>query len=305
MSIRASSAPPTPPSIRSATYCELAPALPPPRPSPAANRPIGRLLLLLLTVGAMLISSAQLWLWQRSVNHQKAVALAAAQPAVVEVTELTAPACTECAKATNLEAALKNSTAVRLAAWRSVDYTTAEGKAFAQAHGLTRVPSAVITGETAKLQQKVQAFATLGATHADGSLAVSSLPAPYLEIASGLIRGRVTLTLIADTRCTTCYDPNRHQEILQQFGLAMDVRTVDRSDSDGKKLVQRYRITAVPTYTLTGDVTAFPSLVKLWSTVGTVESDGAYVFRSGVAQMGTYYNLTKRTTVTPPPPTTK
>lgn len=304
MPTRAPSAQPTPTPATPSTYCQHAPALLPSRPSRVATLPVGRLLLILVTVGAMLAGSAQLWTWQRSVDRKQAEVRTAAQPATVEVTELTALGCAECAKATNLEAVLKGNAAVRLDAWRSVDYASADGKTLAQAHGLTRVPSAVVTGETAKLQQKVQAFAALGSPHADGSLAVSNLPAPYLDIASGQVRGRVTLTLIADARCSTCYDPNRHPDILKQFGLSPDVRTVDRSDADGKKLVRQYGITVDPTYILTGDLAAYPSLVQLWSTVGTVEPDGAYVFRSGVAQMGTYYDLTKRTTVTPPPPTT-
>jgi hypothetical protein len=122
----------------------------------------------------------------------------------------------------------------------------------------------------------------------------SSLPAPYLEIASEKIRGDFDVTYITEKSCPTCYHPSVNRAALKQLGMVpVNEQTVDRSDQEGKNLVKQYNLTTTPSIILTGDLAAYAGFDKIWTqNVGTIEPDGAYVFRQGQALMGTYFDLT-------------
>ena len=48
----------------------------------------------------------------------------------------------------------------------------------------------------------------------------------------------------------------------------------------------------MPTIILTGDADKYPSMTGVWPTVGTVEDDGAYIFRKVEVLRQTYKDLT-------------
>src|SRR5665811_2194818 len=97
-----------------------------------------------------------------------------------------------------------------------------------------------------------------------------------------------------------CYDVANHEIILRQFGVpTQDQQVINSQLSDGKELIAKYKIKLVPTIILTGDVGAYPSLINVWSQVGTIEEDGAYIFREGVKQMGIYKDLTTNEIIKP------
>ena len=77
---------------------------------------------------------------------------------------------------------------------------------------------------------------------------------------------------------------------MDRYGVYVkDKETLDITQ--GKSLIDKYKIEKVPTIILTGDVETYISLTQVWKQVGSVETDGTYVFRS-VEQMGKYRDLT-------------
>jgi hypothetical protein len=88
---------------------------------------------------------------------------------------------------------------------------------------------------------------------------------------------------------------------LEQFGINASSQVVDVKSAIGQALVKAYIIKMVPAFILSGDVKEYPSLVSVWSQVGIVARDGAYVFTTGVPAMGIYKNLTTNKVVTPEP----
>lgn len=112
------------------------------------------------------------------------------------------------------------------------------------------------------------------------------------------IAARPKLILLTDKSCTECYPVSIHEKILSGFNFVpqdKDKKTVDYQSTEGKKLIAKYQIKLIPTIILGGDISAYPKLQQVWQQVGTVEKDGAYVFRDGVQQMnfyGAYRDLT-------------
>lgn len=105
--------------------------------------------------------------------------------------------------------------------------------------------------------------------------------APYVEVSTGKIRGLLTLTMINNDLCEQCYDVDLHKQILAQMGLAIEKeKTLDINSMEGIQLRMKYKLVNVPTVILTGDIETYKGFDQLWQQVGTVEEDGAYVFRN-------------------------
>jgi len=66
--------------------------------------------------------------------------------------------------------------------------------------------------------------------------------------------------------------------------------TYDISSPQGKDLIAKYNITKAPTLLISPEAKAYDTLTQVWTEVGTVESDGWYVFRA-TEQMGNYTDL--------------
>jgi len=127
--------------------------------------------------------------------------------------------------------------------------------------------------------------------------------APYTDTDTGAVKGRIKLSLLTDISCTECYDVTQHELILKEsFGIDTTANVVDTKSSAGQALIRTYKIKLVPTIVLSGETDEYPGLKSVWSQVGVVASDGAYVFTTGVPLMGTYKDLTTNKVVTPAPP---
>ncbi len=127
----------------------------------------------------------------------------------------------------------------------------------------------------------------------DKTFVYSNHFAPFYNLDEKKVRGEFNLTYITDLSCAKCYDVSLHDRAMENLVMKpVASSTADIAMPDGKKLISDYKITSVPTIILQGDLDAYQDFDKLWKTVGTIEKDGAYVFREeGLKLMGVYKNL--------------
>lgn len=127
----------------------------------------------------------------------------------------------------------------------------------------------------------------------DSIIVWESVQPPYFEISSKTVKGFVDITYITDISCATCYDVvNVQRPILMRFALAIEnEKVVDIKDSEGKELLEKYKITSVPTVVISGEIGEYKALADIWNQVGTIEGDGAYVFREAGAFGKDYKDL--------------
>lgn len=119
-----------------------------------------------------------------------------------------------------------------------------------------------------------------GLSAKDGYYLVESNP-PYVDVATGNIRGLVTLTMIEDQSCEECYDVNLHKQIIGRMGLALkNEKTIDINSIEGVQIRTNYNLEKVPTIMLNGDVGVYEGFNNVWQKVGTIEDDGTYIFRN-------------------------
>jgi hypothetical protein len=209
---------------------------------------------------------------------------------MVGATIITYSSCKDCfnmkALTTTIESAGVNMTI------RTVDYNTAEGKSLAEANGVGRLPSLVLSGDITQygsIFNALEAFNILSKS-SDG-YSLGPLQPPYLDLSTGKVEGLVQLVKITDSSCTECYNASMDNIILNNFGVVLaNETTYDVNSAAGKSAVSKYNITLVPTMLISPNVVEYKALSRVWEQVGTVENDGWFVFRN-VSLIGTYKDI--------------
>lgn len=165
-----------------------------------------------------------------------------------------------------------------------------QGRALADKYQITKVPTVLISGELDKNPQLAQAWASLGEI-IDQVFVFRKLIPPYIEVASGQLKGQFSLVYLTDESCSKCYDVKLHDTALGNLGLKTDNnQTIDVASDEGKELLKKYEILSVPTILLSGDLIEYSGLQQIWPQVGVVAEDGTYVFTK-MDEMGSYMNL--------------
>ncbi len=286
--------------LTAVTRFDPAPPTPVGRPRKKLTKGLGYFTLFVATVAFLTMNSALLRVMGKDVSAQKQAAEEAKRPAEITVVAMVSPDCAACYNVSAVIANLGANQKIKITNPRTVDVGLAEGAALVKQYALTRSPAFIIRGQTEKLLAAVPGLKSLGQLQ-NGVFVGSNVPAPYVDLAAGKVRGTFTATYITEKSCRECYDPTINRQALAQFGMkAATEKTIDRIDPDGQKLIKQYAITSTPTLILTGDLAAYVGFDQAWKNVGTIEPDGAHVFRSGQNLMGTYYDLTTKKTVAPP-----
>ena len=222
----------------------------------------------------------------------------ASRPAELEATIIIDANCPDCSNLDQLLAAIEKQNA-RIAKKEELALTDKKAKKLIKQFKITKVPALLISGELDKSPSLKSLLSKLGKTE-NGTFVLSQPATPYTLIDSGEIKGRVEVVMLADKSCDECYQVTKHEKILNNFGInTKNKKMVDAQDPQGQTLIKKYNIKLLHTIILSGDIGTYPALEKIWPKVGTVETDGTYVFRQGVKQMGVYKDLTTNKVIRP------
>lgn len=210
-----------------------------------------------------------------------------------DVIELINSNCADCYDVSSVSTALSQ----RGASIRSrsiINYETDEGKRLVEKYGITKVPSMIITGEINRTHMTNTLITSVGIAKSDAI--ILSFFAPYFEVESGKTRGLVSITYITDNSCASCYNVTKHKEILQGYGVkVVNEKYVDISTSEGKNLAKQYNITYIPTIIANNELSYYDDIKNQWSGVGSISSDGSYIFtnKEFMQQLGGNYTEVK------------
>ncbi|MBI4453670.1 hypothetical protein HY636_03425 [Candidatus Woesearchaeota archaeon] len=183
-----------------------------------------------------------------------------------------------------------------------LDISSTKAQNLIKKYDIEKIPTIILDKEAEVYQDFTQLWAIVGTVAKDGSYIMKTINPPYFSIKEGKVKGFVSLIALTDSACTECYDAALfHKPILESVGVVFsEEKDVDISSAEGKELVKKYSIKKVPTIILKGDIDEYKALAKAWLTVGTVESDGAYIFRKVEVAQKTYQNLETGKTETVP-----
>jgi len=166
-----------------------------------------------------------------------------------------------------------------------LDFSETKAKELIDKFAVKKLPVVLLSDDIDAYPEIAQGINQAGSKK-NGYYVIES-QAPYIEIGSGKIRGLAKLTLLNDSSCSMCYNIKIHKSILAGFGIAIDKENeININSIEGKQLIGKYNIKNVPTIVLTGDLEVYENFDNVWKQVGTVETDGAYIFRE-ISAMGT------------------
>ncbi len=219
---------------------------------------------------------------------------------LVKLIALTDAACSQCIQLDGVITALEGA-GIKLVDKQTHAYDSPEGKALIGKYGATRAPALVVSNDITVYEGMDAQLQAMGSVEKEGYYVVHSLFPPYRDLASNQVKGLVEVIYLTDESCKECFDVTVNKQILQRFGLAMESeKTLDVSSAEGKQLVNRYSLTKVPAFLMSGEAKEYASLNSVWKQVGTVEGSGWYVFRKPEL-FGTYQDLEKGEVVVPQP----
>ncbi|MBI4427290.1 MAG: hypothetical protein HY569_02310 [Candidatus Magasanikbacteria bacterium] len=246
----------------------------------------GGVLILALVVGLVISFKTNAF-----VGKKVAEAAEAVRPAEFKATLVDALDCTDCFKLDGFLAAVKKEN-VKFVEQKNVDWKSDEGKALVEKYKIEKIPTVILSGEINKNVKLKNAWPGIGET-IDGNFVLRQTGAPYVEVATGKTKGEVEVFFLTDDSCGECYDVMGHKQILGGgFGIPTEnIKVLSIASGEGMMMKNKYNIKMMPTFVLKGEVDVYGGLVNIWSKVGTIEKDGAYVFREGVKQMGAYKNM--------------
>ncbi len=198
------------------------------------------------------------------------------------LTIITVPECRYCVDLKDLITRIKSAGDAQIISEKTVSYKDAT--ALMAKYGITKVPTVLLSGETAKVSGLKNMWSQIGEEQDDGTLVLTKMRPMYYDTAKGDFVGKLKVIRLVNS---TCGEACTKASVIQgNFETNTGIRFVEEQEREAnstqaKELAVKYNITKIPAIIITGDVDAYNELglKTAWLKVGTVESDGALVWR--------------------------
>lgn len=206
-----------------------------------------------------------------SIDKKIAAAKEAARPATIELTKLTVSNCTDCFNLDTAVAAFKKQN-VSVGEERSLLFDSEESQALIKELGIQRVPTYVVTGEVTK--SNLGGFIKDNGEVKNGRFIFTKVTPIFIDPQTKKEVGNVTATVLTDPSCTQCIDPKLTVETYKKANVKItDQKEVTWNSREGQQLINKYKITKVPTFLLSSDIDFYDTVKANWKKIGTVEQD--------------------------------
>src|SRR3989338_1925796 len=198
------------------------------------------------------------------------------------LTIISVPECRYCTDLKDLVTRIKSSGDTQIISEKTVSYKDAS--ALIAKYGITKVPTIILSGETNKVSGLKSMWSQIGEEKEDGTLVLTKIRPMYYDLAKGDFVGKLKITRIVNLTCgESC---TKASTIQGNFETNTGIRFVEEQEravntTQAKELAEKYNITKIPSIIITGDVDAYDELglKTAWLKVGSIESDGALVWR--------------------------
>lgn len=153
-----------------------------------------------------------------------------------------------------------------------LDISSEEGAKAVKDYNIQKSPSLIIKGDVSHYSD---ILGKLGEINNDIFVLKTDGMFPYLDLKTGKIAGRTAITLISASDCAECANPENYLNFLSRIGMpTKDKNAVDYKSKEGEGLIDKYKIIAVPTVIITGDLNSYPDLGKIQKL-----ENGAFILR--------------------------
>ncbi len=185
----------------------------------------------------------------------------AQKKAQLTVTTITPPKCDGCLPNTAFAEAVKQLPNVNVTE-AYFEYNTTEGKKLIEEYSLTRLPAAIITGET-------EGLSLPGFQQKESAYYFNETPAPYYSTKDKKIIGRVSITYITDAGCPLCFDITQFGSQLKEAGVSViSEQNIDLATAEAKTMIDKYGIKKIPAMIISPEALEYGVVAEVWPSVG-------------------------------------
>lgn len=209
-----------------------------------------------------------------------------------EIVTIKDSSCKECSTLVDIVKFIRESK-VEVTAHKDLDFVADKKAAqdLIEKYNILKLPAMVIRGPK-PTDPDLAKFWEIFGDNIGGDFVLRRVQPPYRDLASGQEKGLFKVTFLTDSACKTCYDVSLHENAFKNISMKIvDSLNLDISSAEGQALIKKYKIIQVPTILISGELDEYEGFQQAWPQVGSKEVDGTYVFRAGVAAMGTYRDL--------------
>ncbi len=213
----------------------------------------------------------------------------------VTIITLEDSSCAECSPLKLLVESMK-AQGVAITENKSFDIGSIKAKELIKRYNITKVPAILLSEDAALYPQIGEVWDSIGTYEPDGMLVQREVVPPYRDLATGEIKGLVSMISLVDSSCEECYSISLHKLSLARFGVKIaDEKQLDISSAEDSEeaydLIEKYNITEIPTIILSPEAEDYDYFITIWESVGSIEKDGRFIFRSNPAMNAPYKDL--------------
>jgi thioredoxin-related protein len=196
---------------------------------------------------------------------------------LVNIKEVYDSNCKDCMSLSQLQESLEE-LGIRIENYEAIASSSLTGKKLIIKNNLNFLPNLLISKE---IQEYWWVFPQIKDSFVEEEnyyVFKTPLP-PYKEISSGKVKGVVDITYLTNNSCEDCFNITQLKGSFQNLGIYIDnEKYIDVSSAEGKNLLEKYNITAIPTAILSEGIQDYDSIKEVLEQVGTFENN-RFVFR--------------------------
>lgn len=198
---------------------------------------------------------------------------------LVNIIEIQPENCPECSSLSSVKDQFENM-GVRFEDYKIVKSGSEEGERLIEENGLAFLPNLLISKNIEKywwiFPQLQSAF-----KEKEDYFILNTPVAPYQDVLSQKIKGKVDITYIENKSCEDCFNVTDLKGAFQKIGVYIDdEKHVDVISGEGKNLIKENNITAIPTLILSKEIQDYEGIDDVLLQIGSFEEDGRFVLRN-------------------------
>ncbi|PIO00350.1 hypothetical protein COT72_01435 [archaeon CG10_big_fil_rev_8_21_14_0_10_43_11] len=210
------------------------------------------------------------------------------------ITLISEQSCTDCYDVRAFADGLALSTNSNYTRVDVYDRTSERGKQLIERYNITLVPT-IIFSPRANQNTTNRLVLRLSTVEDDGNLVMRYLNPPYKNLTSNtVLAGQPNITFIINQECSVCFTIDLFIDLFRAYGIYSQYAFVlSHTSEHGKEIIARYNITAIPSVVLDSRGAHYTAFMhEAWPELGSIETDGALVFRNvSAVGNGAYFDL--------------
>jgi len=185
--------------------------------------------------------------------------------------------CKDCSNISNTINSIKSQN-INITNEKDLDYNSNEAKKLISKYNIQKLPTIIISGDVNNKKINYKGFQKI-----ENSLIFNNTVAPYFDLNSETIKGKVSIIEIIDSSCENCIPLTSMVNGLAQSGVFIDNSDKFEYNSKvGKDMINKYGVKNIPALLISEDIDYYPELSKSLSKIGADKKNGYYLFYSPI-----------------------